>query len=84
MFHVPHHFQPLTHSLGNYLYPSHKCSAQRSRQASLFCWQPQDMWSGAGPRANVQVYEPDTLWGEGIAHLSFLLLCDLRQYTEPL
>lgn len=49
VFPAPHHFQPLTHLLGNYLYPSHKCSAQRSRQASLFCWQPQDMRRGLGP-----------------------------------
>lgn len=44
---VLHHFQPLTHLLVNYFYPLHKCSAQRSRQMSLSCWQPQDM-SGRG------------------------------------
>ena len=30
VFPVLRHFQPLTHLLVNYLYPSHKCSTQRS------------------------------------------------------
>lgn len=64
VFPVPHHCQPLTHLLGIYLYPSHKCSAQRSRQASLCCWQPQDMWRGWA-RPNVPVDKPSPSGGRG-------------------
>lgn len=69
---------PTTDSLVNYLYPLHKCSTPRSRQTSLFCWQPQDMWRRAGDRANVQVYELDRY---GVEAQFLFLLCDLGPVT---
>lgn len=58
VFPVLRHFQPLTHLLANYLYPLNKCSAQCSKQTSLFCWQPKTCGRGLGT-TNVQADKPN-------------------------